>query len=400
MKPLTPSYLLPPNTLPLNNVVGGSGSPSSLPSLAAQNALQRSPAHSEQAYTDLNSLQKLKSEANKDVALRKVAKQFESLFVSLLFKGMRQANAVFEEGNFGHSNAEKMYRDMYDQQMSLNLAEGRGLGVADMVYKQLKGQSHRVSSAEVLDHDRLNQRISSPVSALIDLDKLNHNQLKDDQLKNGQLEKNDTVHGDKIDNDVSLPSQASNKISSELNVSLNTESPGAFVQSLYPIVKNVAFKIGLDPLMMIAQAALETGWGKHLVKDSQGKSSNNLFNIKADSRWGGPRVTTQTVEYRDGIAIKEVAKFRRYDSIVTSAKDFIDFIQNNPRYQGALEKTADSQKFIEELQRAGYATDPNYAKKIQSVYERVNAELTMKTEGKSVNQYAPSITAERSAVEG
>ena len=100
-------------------------------------ASSRAPVQTTAAYTDLNSLQKIKAEGDKDVALHKVAKQFESMFVSLLFKGMRQANAVFEEGNMGHSNAENMYRDMHDQQLALTMSHGKGIGIADALYRQM-----------------------------------------------------------------------------------------------------------------------------------------------------------------------------------------------------------------------------------------------------------------------
>jgi len=145
------------------------------------------------------------------------------------------------------------------------------------------------------------------------------------------------------------------------------DSPESFVQQLLPLAKQAADKIGTTAEVILSQAALETGWGQHLVKNSDGSSSHNLFNIKADSRWQGDRATTGTVEYREGIAVKEQAQFRTYDSYQDSFNDYVDFLQTQPRYQDALKQTGNPEKFIEGLHKAGYATDPGYADKIKKI---------------------------------
>ncbi|HEY7772379.1 MAG TPA: flagellar assembly peptidoglycan hydrolase FlgJ [Marinagarivorans sp.] len=321
------------------------------------------PADATAAYTDLNSLQKIKTEANDDVALRKVAKQFESMFVGMLFKGMRQANAVFEEGNMGHSNAEKMYRDMYDQQMSMNISSGRGMGIADMVYRQLKNNMapDQVRSGE-LDES---QNYRAAAASLSDRAAI-HAASRQAAMDSASTPQNNEP----------LPKAASGVMqSTEVQPSGQStflpKTPQEFTEKLLPVAKRVAKTLGLDPLMMIAQAALETGWGKHMVKDGNGGSANNLFNIKADSRWQGESVKTKTLEFREGIAVRESARFRRYESIEKSVQDFVDFIQQNPRYQNALQHSQDGHRFIDALQGAGYATDPHYADKIKAVYQKV-----------------------------
>ncbi len=306
------------------------------------------------AYTDLHSLQKI-NQAEGDAALKKVAKQFESMFVHMLFKGMRQSNAVFEEGNFGHSAGEKMYRDMYDQQMSLNIAEGRGLGIADMVFRQLKGVDGAKAAVNenglrVTDQLPLNQ-VASPLS---------------DLKKNSQ---NDAVNHQDVPAINQQPAQQ-----------LRTDSPESFVKSLFPAVKRFASQVGLDPAMMVAQAALETGWGKHIV-GGVNSGSNNLFNIKADSRWAGQKVKTQTLEYKNGIAVQEHAQFRKYRSIEESIQDFIQFVQDQPRYQSAWQQKGDGLSFIRQLHQAGYATDPQYTEKVQAVYQRVQDALAADATG-------------------
>jgi len=138
-----------------------------------------------------------------------------------------------------------------------------------------------------------------------------------------------------------------------------------------PYAKKAAAIIGVSPQTLIAQAALETGWGQKIVADDKKSTSFNLFNIKADKRWNGEQVDVNTIEYREGVALKEKASFRAYDSFEESFSDFSQFIKNSPRYEKALDNVGNSASFLQELQQAGYATDPNYASKIMSVLKQV-----------------------------
>jgi flagellar protein FlgJ len=127
--------------------------------------------------------------------------------------------------------------------------------------------------------------------------------------------------------------------------------------------------MGLSPEALLAQAALETGWGRHVMSRNGGGSSHNLFGIKADSSWDGDRVRQTTLEFKDGVALKTKAAFRAYDSYGQSLSDYVRFIQSNPRYSRALEAVGDERRYFRELQRAGYATDPNYAEKIEQILD-------------------------------
>ncbi|MBU2179068.1 MAG: glucosaminidase domain-containing protein, partial [Gammaproteobacteria bacterium] len=130
-----------------------------------------------------------------------------------------------------------------------------------------------------------------------------------------------------------------------------------------------AAHLGLEPLALIAQAALETGWGQRMFKTGTGQNSNNLFGIKAQANWQGQVAVVDTLEYRQGVAQKEKARFRAYDNAEQSLHDYVDLIQSNPRYQAALSVASDTKAYFQRLQAAGYATDPNYAQKILSVLE-------------------------------
>jgi flagellar protein FlgJ len=145
-------------------------------------------------------------------------------------------------------------------------------------------------------------------------------------------------------------------------------SPKDFVKTLYPMAQRAAEVLNIDPKALLAQAAVETGWGQYVMHQGE-SSAHNLFGIKADSRWQGEAVKVSTLEYRDGTAHKEQAQFRRYDSYSESMQDYVDFMQSNPRYSEALSQTHDTHQYFNALQQAGYATDPNYAKKVLQVMD-------------------------------
>ena len=142
-----------------------------------------------------------------------------------------------------------------------------------------------------------------------------------------------------------------------------------FIDQLQPLAEQAAKALGVDANLLLAQAALETGWGQAVLKNTQGVSSYNLFNIKADKAWQGNQTKTSTIEFDGGIAKKETASFRAYQSFQESFIDYVDFIKSNPRYSEALKKAANAYQYITALQQAGYATDPKYAEKIFSIYQ-------------------------------
>jgi flagellar protein FlgJ len=159
------------------------------------------------------------------------------------------------------------------------------------------------------------------------------------------------------------------KQTSSTSVNLGQSDPVSFIQDLLPSAKKAAAALGIEPLALIAQAALETGWGQRMFKNSDGDSSHNLFGIKAQANWQGKVAIVDTLEYRQGVAQKEKARFRAYESAEQSLEDYVDLIRTNPRYQSALAVANDTRAYFQQLQAAGYATDPNYAQKILSVME-------------------------------
>ncbi|WP_029836732.1 flagellar assembly peptidoglycan hydrolase FlgJ, partial [Vibrio parahaemolyticus] len=150
------------------------------------------------------------------------------------------------------------------------------------------------------------------------------------------------------------------------------DSPESFVNSMKPYAEKAAKALGVEPSLLLAQAALETGWGQKVVQNARG-SSNNLFNIKADRSWQGDKVTTQTLEFHDNTPVKETAAFRSYSNYQDSFNDYVRFLNDNPRYETALQQRGDSESFIRGIHRAGYATDPTYADKVLQVKQKIES---------------------------
>lgn len=142
---------------------------------------------------------------------------------------------------------------------------------------------------------------------------------------------------------------------------------------MLPMAKQAAERIGIDPRYLVAQAALETGWGKSVMRQQDGSSSHNLFGIKAGQSWQGAQARAITSEFRNGEMVKETAQFRSYDSYQDSFHDLVTLLQSNERYQEVLKSADNPEQFVRELQKAGYATDPDYASKISQIAKTMNS---------------------------
>ena len=309
-------------------------------------------------YTDFNGLAKLKNEAKEKTpeAIQEVAKQFESVFVGMMLKSMRQVKLA--DGILDNNQSE-FYRDMYDQQLSIHLSGERGIGLADLIVKQLSpDQSPAVIKGQkIADYER--QLLSiKPVETKLDGEIA---KLKDEVSKDL-----DSVSKHK---DVQTPLKAGRKSPLLDRAKESINSAEDFVNHLRPYAEKAAKELGVDANILISQAALETGWGKSVIKTSDGTSSYNLFNIKADKSWQGQQQKILTLEYKDGVARKEMAGFRAYSSYQESFDDYVNFIKTNPRYKTAMKMAEKPERYMHELQQAGYATDPDYANKVMKIYQ-------------------------------
>jgi len=270
--------------------------------------------------------------------LKQVAGQFESMFVNMMLKSMRDASLA--DGIFDSSQSD-MYQDMSDQQLAIDISAKGGLGLRDVILRQLGGQTDNKPSTNS-DPSLGNMHTIRTRPAL-------------QSIENPAL----------LQQIIQAKPAATPVVTESKNITF--DSAESFVQQLLPMAKQAAERIGTSAKALLSQAALETGWGQHLIKNTDGSSSHNLFNIKADSRWQGESTATDTMEYRQGVAVSEKAKFRSYDSYQDSFNDYVDFLQTQPRYQNALKEASNPERFIEGLHKAGYATDPAYADKIKQI---------------------------------
>jgi flagellar protein FlgJ len=313
-------------------------------------------------YNDLSALQSLKADSKRDSieGIREVARQFESLFVSMMLKSMRQANESFSEGNMLTSQDSKFYQEMFDSQIAVSLAGERGIGLAQEIERQILSQKGMLpkdaaitQEMQISDYAR-KQFPAYQEHALQDavsrIDKIvEETQSLKEPLKIG------SEPGHKPDQS-DLPQYFDN--------------PKQFIESLYPIAKSVEQETGISARLMIAQSALETGWGSKPITRGDGSNSHNLFGIKANNDWEGDRADILTTEFRGGVAVKQRDAFRAYNSYQESFKDYANFLRENPRYEAAMDLREDPVAFAQALQSSGYATDPNYAAKIEQILSR------------------------------
>lgn len=297
-------------------------------------------------YTEISALSSLKGQikSGDELAERKVAEQFEAIFLQMMLSGMRKTIEVNEE----YGNDKSMYFDLFDKQVALSMTSKGGIGLADLLMKQNALGEHAPAK------DKFNQEAS--VSGSLSTER------KQTLVNNAEFieKKHVPVVQAGITN-------ASDSPTEELT---NFNSPADFISTLWGLAKDVIADSGLNPKAVIAQAALETGWGKHIIKKPNGESSFNLFGIKSDRNWQGEQAIANTHEFKHGRMFTAREGFRAYASLKESLRDYVDFLKSNERYQHALQKSDNPQQFVAELQAAGYATDPKYASKIQHIMQR------------------------------
>ncbi|HEY8519047.1 MAG TPA: flagellar assembly peptidoglycan hydrolase FlgJ [Gammaproteobacteria bacterium] len=279
------------------------------------------------SFVDFGSLAALRREAIQDTpeARRAVARQFEALFMSLVLDNMRGAAAV--PGALFDGAGMRLYQDLHDRQLALALAEGPGLGLADAVLRQLgESPARRPVPGALTDRLALPRLASAPPLAVGGADR----------------------------------------------AGVDASSPEAFVAALWPHARRAAAQLGTSPEVLVAQAALETGWGRRVLAGRSGEPTFNVFGIKAGGSWTGPRVAVTTVEYVDGVAERRTEPFRVYASLAEAFDDYVALVRGLPRYRAALE-AASPEDYVRSLAAGGYSTDPRYAEKVLAVLERLPA---------------------------
>ncbi len=301
--------------------------------------------------TDLARFGALRAQAQRapDEAMAQVAREFEALFVQMMLKSARDAMPA--SGMFD-SHAMRFYNEMFDSQVALSMAEQGKLGFEQMLRAQLAlggGEGDASDGERSLD---LPARRAFPAAAMR-------------YVPQAELERDDEPV-----TDITRWARPTSAFVPATPGARQDDADGRqqrFVENLRPHAERAAKKLGTTPEILLAQAALETGWGRRVV----GGSSHNLFSIKADRAWDGRTVVQRTMEVFDGRPVTINAAFRAYEDVGAAFDDYVDFIQGNPRYERALQRAADPRAYVQELQRAGYATDPSYARKILQIHGRL-----------------------------
>ncbi|MFT4059773.1 MAG: flagellar assembly peptidoglycan hydrolase FlgJ [Legionella sp.] len=290
------------------------------------------------ATSDFNGLADLKSRAINDAkgTAPEVAKQFEAIFLQSMLKSMRMGVHFLDESSPFRGRDRETFQEMLDAQYASSIAESKGIGLADILTNPLESTQKTQLSAPSQSF------ISIPVAQAAAIN----------QIKQSDANPTESVVDD-------------------------------FVKSIWPKAKEAASIIGLDPKLLIAQAALETGWGKFVAKDRDGNSSNNLFNIKKGDNNTYGVIDVKTTEYIADTPIKITDSFRKYPTVEHSFDDYVSLIKGSERYQGALASAGNSDNYVNELYKAGYATDPEYGAKILAIYH--GNELTQAVEKYSMS---------------
>ena len=279
---------------------------------------------------------------------KQVAKQFEALFLQMMIKQMRQAspkNPLF------HSQADDMWQSMADEQMGLNLSQSGGIGLAQSLLAEMQRQNPASAQAnEVVDPSTLG-------------------------LVNASLLPSPLQSGRKLTEILAmLRANQGGDQSAAMDADGSSIDVAGFVARMSPAANAASQQSGVPASLIMGQAALESGWGRREIMNADGTPSHNLFGIKAGPNWKGKVVQATTTEYVDGAPQKMVQAFRSYGSYQEAFDDYAQFISNNPRYSHVTQAASDDDA-AHRIQKAGYATDPNYAAKLIRIMSQMRASI-------------------------
>ena len=293
-------------------------------------ALSALPADTSAAntYTDVNGLEQLKTDPTSQKSITAVAQQVEAMFLQMMLKSMRDAGM----GSELDSNEMGMYQDMFDKQIALTMSQHQDLGIAALLRRQTGAKSGLPAPQGVTGTTSPSSGAAGHAGAA------------------GRA-------------DATGPAAATHAGQNGQNV----PTPAAFISQVMPSIQRAADELGVDARGLLAQAALETGWGSRMPRTADGSPSHNLFGIKAGDEWPGARATADTVEFANGVATPRRTAFRAYGSIAESVGDFAKLLKDSPRYREVIAAGGDTQAYVASIGRSGYATDPDYANKLNKI---------------------------------
>ena len=303
---------------------------------------------------DAQGVERLKQLARDDprAALRETARQFEALLMGTLLKNMREATS--QDGLFDNEQT-RLYTSLLDQQLAQTLSK-TGIGLAPLLERQLAASAGleaqdappatlafpNTPAPAVMHRGRPMQAAAAPPASLA--------------LKPA----------------VSAPQAPAAAPDADVKDVAGAGAPAHvrdFVERMLPHARAASEATGIPARFLIGHAALESGWGRHEIRNADGSPTHNLFGIKADRGWRGAVAEVLTTEYIGGMPVQRLEQFRAYASYGEAFGDYGRFLKDNPRYAEALDATHSARAFARELQRAGYATDPRYADQLAAVID-------------------------------
>jgi len=342
---------------------------------------------------DAQSVNTLRLQARKDPeqALKGAARQFEALFMNMLLKSMREATP--KDGPF-NSEQTRLYTSMLDQQLAQNLS-AKGIGLADIMVRQLSRSAApdvrktsapaAVPSGDIAPAPGAPPKTTPPHSwfdgkqtrfPTLTVDQRLTQSLSPKGIDNMIRQLARTVAPDVPQPPAAPSAPAANPAPAPQSGAFIPPAARDFVNKVWAYAREASHAMGIPAHFVVAQAALESGWGRHEIRRADGNQSFNLFGIKAGRNWSGPVVETVTTEYVNGTPQKTAEKFRAYDSYAEAFRDYGNLLRGNPRYAAVLNQQ-DAAGFARGLQQAGYATDPMYADKLMRILQGNTLRLSL-----------------------
>lgn len=305
--------------------------------------------------------------------LADTARQFEALFVEQMLKTMRESSLGDGEALFPGQSG--LFREMHDREVVKSASQGAGFGLAPLIERSLRQQQAALEgrpdeaaplSLQVRPGQAYSLEGYARVMPAQRFDR-EHGMRFDAQPQPPRAEpvRPQPKRGAETQPHAGPVAREATAVAGARKGAKST--PEQFVERIWPYAQRAAQALGVDPRMLVAQAALETGWGRHVPAARDGEAGNNLFGIKAGRSWSGERASHLTQEFREGRMQAERAEFRTYDSVEQSFSDYVALLRGSPRYASALQVAGNNQAYATALQRAGYATDPQYAQKLTAI---------------------------------
>lgn len=303
------------------------------------------------AAFDVRAAEDLKRQfqANPQEGLKAAAQQFETLFLQQVLKSMRD---TVPQDDMLSSDQSRFYTGLLDQQLAQNMAtSGKGIGFAKLIEQQLGAHLQKPGATPDDLANAVGQATSQAATAAL------------------PLTASDGRHLAAPAATPARPAPVMPATAAETAPAVGNElpaSPGDFVNRVWPHAVDASRSTGIPPQFLVAQAALESGWGRSEVRRPDGTGSYNLFGIKAGRSWAGETVDAATTEYVNGQPVSATERFRAYGSYAESFRDYANLLRGNARFSQVI-GSQDGAEFARRLQQAGYATDPQYAEKLTKI---------------------------------